>query len=273
LSTAATVLSAGAAAAGLLRRGLYHDEPSVAAVLRAYDAVTLSAAVPSLAMWHGALKSSSPNGQMLQGAFLAYLVYAYATFVFGTALNALFLVHLAVLILSITALALLLADLDPTEAADRLSARTPTRWISALLGFLGGSLGAMWSFYSVRYALTGKRPAESKLVQPMSGVRLAYALDFLLVVPEYLTAAVLLWRRAPWGYVLATLLLASGALLQVQYMAALLFQSAARVPGATPFDPAEPVIALAMAGGAAALLVGLRRRPTTLGLEPAGQGA
>jgi hypothetical protein len=44
--------------------------------------------------------------------------------------------------------------------------------------------------------------------------------------------------------------------------------SVAAMLGATPFDPAEPVLALAMAGGAVALLVGLSRRPTAVGLEP-----
>ena len=83
------------------------------------------------------------------------------------------------------------------------------------------------------------------------------------MVPEYVVAARLLWRRAPWGYVAATVLLVSGTLLQLQYMVALGFQTAARVPGATPVDPVEPFIALGMAAGAAVLLAGLRGRPLT----------
>lgn len=121
----------------------------------------------------------------------------------------------------------------------------------------------MWTSYSLRFARTGARPAESKLVLPLPAVRLGYVLDLLLVVPEYVVAARLLWRRAPWGYVAATVLLVSGTLLQLQYMVAVVLQTAARGLGATPVDPVEPFIVLGMAAGGAALLAGLRARPLT----------
>src|SRR4051794_14384421 len=66
-----------------------------------------------------------------------------------------------------------------------------------------------------------------------TAVHLGYALDLLLLVPGYATASVLLWRRAPWGYVLATVLLGSGVGSQLDYMTALPFQVAAGVPGST----------------------------------------
>jgi hypothetical protein len=81
----------------------------------------------------------------------------------------------------------------------------------------------------------------------------------VVLMPGYAAAAVLLWRRAPWGYVLGTVLLAAGVGSQLDYMTALVFQAAAGVPGATAVDPSEPVIATAMLAGAAALLGNLRR--------------
>jgi len=80
-----------------------------------------------------------------------------------------------------------------------------------------------------------------------------------VLVPSYAAAAVLLWRRAPWGYVLGTVLLGSGVGSQLDYMTALVFQTAAGVPEATAVDPAEPLIAAAMLAGAGALLGNLRR--------------
>lgn len=72
-----------------------------------------------------------------------------------------------------------------------------------------------------------------------------------MLVPLYVTAAVLLWRRAPWGYLLAALALVSGTLQQISYLVAMPFQAAADIPGAVAFDPLEPVIALlyVLAGG------------------------
>ena len=73
---------------------------------------------------------------------------------------------------------------------------------------------------------------------------LGMALDLSLLVPLYAVAAVLLWRRAAWGYLLATVVLVSGLLHQLSYMVAMPFQAAADVPGAVSFDPGEPVIVL-----------------------------
>jgi hypothetical protein len=71
---------------------------------------------------------------------------------------------------------------------------------------------------------------------------------------------VLLWRRAACGFVLATVMAVFGTVYQLSYMTALLFQANAKVPGATSFDPAEPLIAGAFAVAAVLLLGGLRSR-------------
>jgi hypothetical protein len=258
LSGVVAGLMAAAAAAGVWWAGLYRDPAPVVALLRGYDLVALLVAVPVLV---GALVRAgrgSARAELLAACALTYAVYHYAIYVFGTAFNALFLAHVALLGLAAVALVLALRSLDLAGLAGRFGPRTPVRWVSGLLAFLAVALGGMWTYYALRFAATGAPPAESKLVLPMSAVHLGYALDLLLLVPGYATASVLLWRRAPWGYVLATVLLGSGVGSQLDYMTALPFQVAAGVPGATAFDPAEPFIATAMLAGAAALLAGLR---------------
>jgi hypothetical protein len=94
-------------------------------------------------------------------------------------------------------------------------------------------------YFSLRMALTDQLPADTLLVQPPSALHLSYALDLALLVPSYVLAAVLLWRRAAWGYVAAPVVLISGLVHQLSYMAALAFQANAEVPGATAFDPQE----------------------------------
>jgi hypothetical protein len=88
------------------------------------------------------------------------------------------------------------------------------------------------------------------------------ALDLSLLVPLYLVAAVLLWGRAAWGPVLATIALVAGLLHQVSYLVAMLFQVAADVPGAVAFDPGEPFVVLLYAVPAVLLLRGLLRGET-----------
>lgn len=271
LSAVIVVLMVLASLGGLLVPGMYRDSAPVAAQLRGYDVVTLVIAVPVLAgalvmTWRG-----SRRAQLVWVGMLAYAVYDYAFYVFGAAFNAFFLVHVAILSGSIFALAVALANLDVAGIAGAFRPRTPTRWIGGLLMLLAVGLGVMWTFYAIRFAVTGRFPEESLLVLPPASVHLAYALDLSLLVPGYALASVLLWRRAPWGYVLAGMLLPFGVVYQVNYMVALAFQARAGVPGAVAFDPLEPVVAAAFLV-ATVLLLGNLRSGSAIGRSPLRSG-
>jgi hypothetical protein len=251
-----------ASAGGLWIDGLYQDPASVSAVFRGYDLVTLMVAAPLLAVTLLPSLRDSPRARLVWVSMLAYSAYNYAVYVFGAAFNDFFLVHVALFSLSVFALVLALGTLDVTGIGWQFRERTPVRWISGVLMFLALGLGAMWIFYSLRFAVTGEFPEESLLVLPAANVHLAYVLDLSLLVPGYALAAVLLWRRAAWGYVLATVLLAFSVVYQVNYMTALLFQANANVPGATAFDPQEPPIVVAFLI-ATVLMLGNLRSPRT----------
>lgn len=259
LSAVAVVLIVAASAGGLLIGGLYEDDESVAAMLRGYDLITLVVAAPVLAatllpgMW------TRPRAQLLWVGMLAYCVYNYALYLFGTQYNSVFLLHIAVFTVSVYALALALTHLDVHGLARRFAERTPVRTVSAILALLAIALGTMWVSAAIRFVATGQLPEEtSELVVPFVITRLGHALDLSLLVPAYLLAAVLLWRRKPWGYTLATMLLVAGVVHQIGYMIALLVQVSADIPGASAFDPFEPVIALAYVTALVLLLANMR---------------
>jgi hypothetical protein len=258
------VLMAAASAGGLLVDGLYRDPAEVAALLRGYDAVTLTVAVPLLAATTLPALRTSVRAALVRIGMLVYALYTYATYVFGTVFNDVFLLHVAVFSTSLSAVVLSLTRLDVAEVGSRFRARTPARLVGGLLAFLAVGLAGMWVFYSLRFAVTGAFPEESDLLLPASAVHLAYALDLSLLVPAYALAAVLVWRRAAWGYVLATVLLVSGTVHQLAYLVALVSQALAGVPGATAFDPLEIPIVVAFLLGAGLLLANL-----TAGRAPA----
>ena len=239
------------AAAGLVG-GLYRDPDSVVALLRGYDVVALLIAVPLLV---GALLRRTSRSVLVWAGVLVYAVYNDAFYLFGTELNVLFVLHAAVFALAVTALVLLLASVDVPVVAARWGRRTPVRLVGGVLVALGLSLAGMWAFAMARALGAGTALAEpSQLIVGASFTHLGAALDLSLLVPGYVLAGVLLWRRAPWGYLLATVLLVAGVLHQLAYMTALLFQGAADIPGATAFDPVEPVIVAAFAVAAALML-------------------
>jgi hypothetical protein len=259
LSMIAVVLVAAASAAGLWINGLYQDPESVAAMFRGYDLVTLVVVAPLLAATLLQGVRDRPRAQLLWVSMLAYCVYNYAYYVFGAEFNAAFLAHVAIVTVSIYALVLSLAQLDVAGLARRFRPRTPVRAVATILLLLAVPLAAIWISSALDFAITGVVPEDpSHLVVPVALTRLGAVLDLSLLVPAYTLAAILLWRRDAWGYLLATMMLVSGAIHQVSYIAAMVFQDRAGIHGAA-FDPVEPVIAVLFLAASTVLLANMRR--------------
>ena len=259
LSTILVGLLAAGSAAGLFVDGLYRERESVAAMFRGYDLIALAIIAPTLAVALLPILRRSPRTQLLWTGLLAYLVYHSAMYVFGTRFNDLFLVHVAVFSLSVFVLGLALANLDVRGIARNFSDRTPVRLIGGILLFLAATLAAFWGAPALRFVFTDELPTEgSELIVPIAITHLGWVMDLSLLVPAYAVAGILLWRRAAWGYVLATVVLIAGVLQQVEYMAALVFQANAHVPGATGYDPVEPFITTIYLIGAVVMLTRLR---------------
>ena len=271
LTFATAVLVAAASAAGLLADGLYTDGAAVEAMFRGYDLVTLVAVSPLLASSLLRAWRDRPVAQLLRVSLLAYCVYNYAYYLFGAQLNAALLAHVATFAAGLYALVLTLVSLDVDGLAARFRLGTPVRTVAAIITLLAVSLAAIQITGLAGFALSGTVPTEpSKLVVPPVMTRLGAVLDLSLLVPAYLLAAAWLWRRRAWGFLLATTVLVAGALHQVSYLAGMLFQLAADIPGAA-FDVFEPVIFGLYALGAVLLAANLRAaepRPAPAEREP-----
>jgi hypothetical protein len=243
LSVAIGLALVGATAAGLWVRGVYTDPREVAEMFRGYDLITLTFVAPCVLLLSLGPWQRRPRAQLVLASLLAYVVYNYALYVFGMRFNDLLLLHVALFSAGIFALIIALKDIDIALIARSFRDRTPTRSVATLLALLGVSLGGMWVAGAIGFVVSGDVPKEgSKLILPTELTHLAYVLDLSLLVPTYLLAAVLLWRRQTWGYVLAAVVLVAGVLHQLSYMTALVFQSNASISGATSFDPLEPII-------------------------------
>lgn len=252
------VLVFAASLAGLLLDGVYTGTGSTSATLRAFDLVHVVLVVPALVAATVLVRRGSALGQLVLASLGAYVAYTYAYYLFGTGFNDLFLLHTVVFGTALWLLVLTLAGLDVDALALRFGAHTHVRVVASILAFLAVSLGAMWVYASLDNVATGDVPAGSQLVETDLVVHLGMALDLAVLTPLYAAAAVLLWRRKPWGYVLGFLAVLPGLLHQLTYLVAMPFQVAADVPGAVSTDAAEPLIVLLYLTGAALLLLGLR---------------
>jgi hypothetical protein len=251
-------LMALAAVVGLFVPGFYPDYPWAAQALRGGDLVTLAVATPLLGVALVAAIRGSGRGQLVLGGALGYAVYNYAYIVFGAEFNDLFLVHVAILSLAIWALIVLLPSFDGAALAARFGPRTPARVVATLFGVVAAVLAGLWTYFSLRQAITGELPGGAA---PPAALHMVYATDLTFFVVPLAVAAVLLWRRTRWGYLLGTVMAVTGATYLVNLMAAAAFQAHADVAGVTAFSPLSLVLDLAFAGAAGVLLATMTARP------------
>lgn len=155
-----------------------------------------------------------------------------ALYLFGAALNRFFLVYVA--LFTLFALIFGLANLDVNGISRRFSATTPVKWISGYMVFRAAVLGVAWTAQALSFAVTGQLP-QSGLDE--GGFKLVAALDLPLVVSGVALAAAWLWRRRPWGYVLATMFNVKGATYTLVLTAGSLYAAGAGVEGAADLVP------------------------------------
>ncbi len=189
----------------LYGQGWYRLDTPIAAVgFMAGDVVTLAIAIPLLVISTLRYRRGSLKGGFLLSGTLAYFLYNYGSLAFGSTYNNLFLVYTAILSASLFGLILVLMSFDMSALPAHFSARLPRRGISIFLIVSGVILLLVWLVLSIVPALLqGTTPLEVAYYTTfITGV-----IDIGIVAPALIISGVLLGRRAPLGYLLASLLL------------------------------------------------------------------
>jgi len=209
LSIMIAILTIVACASGLFIDDLYRDNAFAASAWRGTDLATLAIAVPILIAALILAYRGSVRAQLVWLGMLDYTLYNYAYYLFGTAFNRFFLIYVALFTLSIFALIFGLAKVDARGIRQRFRERTPVKWIAGYMLFVAAGIGGLWIAQSLSFVVTGQVPQFIiKVAHPTSVV---FALDLSLVVPFLILGAIWLWKRQPWGYVLAAILNVKGA--------------------------------------------------------------
>lgn len=148
---------------------------------------------------------------------MAFSVYNDAYYLLGAALGLSFPLYVAILVIGVITLIVALHRVDPPRVALAFEPKAPLRWVGGYLIVMGGGLAAIWLVQWAVFVATGRAPS----VGP-EAFRLIAALDLTLLCTLFVAGGLLLWRRAPWGFVLApiaaivaaayTLVLAAGSL-------------------------------------------------------------
>jgi hypothetical protein len=181
-------------------RGLYYwDTLSSAAQTQANDLVTIVLGLPLLAISFWLASKGSLRGRMILAGTLGFILYTYMSMCFGAAYNSLFLVYVALFSLSLYAFILSMMSFDLKTLTAHFSEKLPRRWISGLLFFAAAFLAFAWLGRIAATFSPGTIPALENTTSMF-----IQAMDLGLIVPLCLLSGILLLRRRPWGYLLAS---------------------------------------------------------------------
>ncbi len=208
LSVIIVILATATSLGGLFITGLYQDNNFVESLWKPNDLVTLVVAVPMLVSALIFSRQGSQRAQLVWMAMLDYTLYNYAFYLFGSAFNWFFLLYVALFTLSIYALILGLVNIDVNKIGQNFREGTPVKWISGYMLFVAAGLSTIYISQSLAFIATGKLPEiVLKTGHPTSVI---FALDLSLLIPVFVLGAIWLWKRVPWGYVLATISIVKG---------------------------------------------------------------
>lgn len=207
LSTAIGLIMLTQSVAGLLFAAHYRDVAWIRATWFGNDWVTLLVALPLFALGYAHARRGSLRGHLVWLGLLGYAVYNYAFYLIGAALNVFFPLYVLAVLLATVTLIIALAPADVRQLADAFHPSTPVRLVGAALVVIGTSLAVVWVVLWAAYIFAA-RPVPGG---PES-FKVVAALDLTIMVPALTIGGVLLWRRRPWGFVLATIAAVQGAL-------------------------------------------------------------
>jgi hypothetical protein len=209
LSAIIVLLTLAASAGGLLIPDLYQGNALLKAGWFGNDLVTLLVAVPTLVVSLVLSIRGSARARLVWLGMLDYTLYNFAYYLFGTAFNSFFLLYVTLFNLSMFALLFGLVNLDARAIGQRFRARTPVKAIAGYMAFVALGLTVVYGAQSLSFVTTGQAPEIVANTGHLTNI--VFALDLTLVVPWFVLAAIWLWQRKPWGYILAAVLNVKGA--------------------------------------------------------------
>ena len=190
---------------GIANPGIYGDNDFLLPQYYAQDMFSLILVVPLLIgsmIWTG---RGSAKGYLLWTGWIVYILYFYTFYVFGVYHNALFLAYVALYGLTLYTLIGLLAKVDVNVLKAQFSEKTPVKVIAVFFIFIATLFYFLWINDVITNLAAGTIPQSVTNFETPTNI--VHILDMAVLLPAVLMAGIWLWRRNPWGYALAGIIL------------------------------------------------------------------
>jgi hypothetical protein len=215
LSFIVAILMAAASAAGLLYRTVIYPTDELLRSFVCNDVVNLFIGLPILlgSMWLA--WRGKPIGLLFWPGALFFVLYNYLVYALAMPLNVAFLLHLALVTLSVYTIIGLVASIDGKAVQQRLTGAVPERLAGGVLAGLG-----LLFFLRVIGVIVNALTSQTPIVE----TELAIHTSDFLITPAWVVCGVLLWQRKELGYVTGLGLLFQASMLFIGLIIFLLLQ-------------------------------------------------
>jgi hypothetical protein len=206
-----------AAAGGIFLPHLYRGNAWVLSATRGQDVYTLAVAVPAMAVTWFAMRQGSLRAILVMMGITGYMLYTYIGAAFAFSLNEFFPIYVALMSLSLFAIAGLVSASDAAHIDSRFESGAPRKPIAIFLIAMGSMLLLMESLQLIPFYVNGTLPLAMQLAESTNFFPLA--MDMGLVAPLTILAGIALLRRLPLGYLLSSCMLVKAATMGLALLA------------------------------------------------------
>jgi hypothetical protein len=205
LSLPITLLALAASLAGIMIHSVYAKETANWAGQAVGQDIANAFLYPALLALALLAARGSLRAYLAWAGLLAYSVYTYAVYAFATHFGPLFLLHIAILGLSVYALIGSLTSIDAARVKAAFGETAPVRQTAWVLNALVLVFCALWLSSDIPATLRNVPSNELREAGVLTNP--VHVLDLAIFIPALALTAVFLLRGRPLGFVLAPVLL------------------------------------------------------------------
>jgi hypothetical protein len=234
-SLAIAFLSLIATLSGLFWKGLYaNDTLSYLSQMMGQDLITLIVAIPLLLTSLYLISKNSLRGRLIWMGTIFYFLYTYLSLTFLASFNALFLVYVALMSLSLFTFLGELINMDISHTKENFTPGSIYK-ITALFFLVAALfLAMMWLKMIIDSLIIGAPPAALEGYTTL----VIQAMDLGILVPLAILSSYLLLKKSNWGYLLSSIFLIKASLLGTAILSMILFMGLNGVE----LDPGQVII-------------------------------